>query len=344
MRSSGLSFRFVVACLASVPLTGCGAVGEPVPGAPGHHREYGYANLSGRSGTDPFEFLLDRTRLALGREERGAAPVLAPAAAAAAWDETGEADAVQWLGHGTVRVRISGNEFLVDPVFAARTSPVSSIGPPRASPPPLGPADLAGAAAVLITHDHYDHLEPRSLAPIAAAGAICLVPLGVSETAPAGCPTTQLDWHQGVAIGPATATLLPAQHESGRGLFDRDASLWGAWLIEGDGARVYLSGDTGYGDHFAKLGAEGGVDLAVLIVGGYRPRAFNRDVHMSPEEAVAAILDLRAERALIVGWGTYPLGLETGHETVRRLREAAAAAGLAPDRILILPIGGALRL
>jgi len=316
---------------------GCTAVGAPVPGAPAHHRQHGFANPSGLGGSDPGEFLIDRTRLALFTgEESSPAPVLAPGEAAAAW--AGAAgDAAQWLGHASLRLRLAGTTVLVDPVLAEIVSPLPPFGPPRASPPPLGVDELGDVAAVLISHDHYDHFEPET---VTALRAPCFMPLGVAAGEGADCALTELDWGESAALGALTLTLLPAQHESGRGLFDRDRSLWGAWLVEGGGRRVYVSGDGGYDAHFAAV--DGPIDLAVLSVGGYEPRGINHGVHMDPEEAVRAFQDLRAARALIVHWGTYPLGLESGGETVGRVRAAAEAAGLPPDAVVFLAIGEVL--
>ena len=337
----GLAFG-AIALLGLVLLGGCTLVGAPLPGAPAHHREHGFANPSGKGGAQPVDFLLDRLRLAFAGPEQSPAPVLPPGAAAALWAQ-GEGDQVQWLGHATLRLRLAGVVLLVDPVFAPVVTPLPPFGPPRASPPPLGVRDLADVAAVLVSHDHYDHFEPATVNALARGGARCFLPLRVAAGEGLDCAVTELDWGEAARLDPLLLTLQPAQHESGRGLFDRDRSLWGAWLIEGGGKRVYVSGDGGYGAHFAALGAvAGGIDLAVLSVGGYAPRRTNSGVHMDPEESVQAFLDLGARRALVVHWGTYPLGLESGGETVERVTAAAAAAGLPPDAILFLAIGEVL--
>lgn len=330
--------------LAAALLGGCTAVGEPVPGAPAHHRQHGFANPNGAHGPDPVEFLIDRTRLALAGQEAWPAPLLAPREAAASWRATGEGDAVQWLGHAGVRLRLAGVLLVVDPVFADYVTPLPPFGPPRAHGPPVTAAELTGVAAVLVTHDHYDHFEPESVSAIAAAGGRrCLLPLGAFAGEGALCDPSELDWGESSAVEGLTVTLLPSQHESGRGLFDRDRSLWGAWLVEGGGRRVYLSGDSGYGPHFAAAGELAGeLDLAILNLGGYRPRGINRGVHMDPEELVRAFRDLRARRALIVHWGTYPLGLESGGETLERLAAAAEAARLSPDALIVLAVGEAV--
>lgn len=341
-----MRLRGTLACLWGVLLLlllgGCTAVGPHEAGTPHHHRAHGFANPNGALGTGPVDFLLDRARLALAGPETHPAPALAPAESRAAWQDSGEADAVQWLGHASVRLRLAGVALLVDPVFGAYVTPLAPFGPPRASAPPLRAEDLTDVRAVLLTHDHYDHFEPSSVSAIAAAsGAVCLAPLGLAAGEGLDCATTELDWGQGVTLGGLRLTLLRAQHESGRGLFDRDRSLWGAWLLEGGGRRVYVMGDSGYGPHFAKVG--GPVDLAILNLGGYEPRALNQQVHLDPAEAVQALVDLGARRAVIVHWGTYPLGTESVPAMRAALAAAAAAAGLPPEAIVFLAIGETLR-
>jgi N-acyl-phosphatidylethanolamine-hydrolysing phospholipase D len=324
-------------------LAGCTVVGGPVPGAPSHHREYGFANPNGARGAGPAAFLLDRLRLALGGAEADPAPALERPAALAAW-AAAAGDAAQWLGHATVRLRLGGTVLLVDPVFGAHVTPLPPLGPPRAAPPPVTPGDLADVDAILLTHDHYDHFEPTTVDAVAAAsGAACLAPLKLADADDLDCPLALLDWGQGRAVGQARVTLLRAQHESGRGLFDRDHGLWGAWQVEAGGRRVYVMGDSGYGPHFAAAGqAAGGFDLAILNLGGYEPRAGNHAVHLEPAEAIRALIDLGAERALIVHWGTYPLGLERIAEMRAAVARALAGAELDPGRVVFLAIGEVL--
>lgn len=333
------------AVLLPVLCGACSQVGEHLPGTPAHHRAQGFANETGVTGEAPLPFLLDRLRLALAPETTEAAPALGRAETRAAWTATGGEDAVQWLGHGTVRLRLAGMVLLLDPVFGALLTPLPPFGPPRLSAPPLDLADLADVSVILLTHDHYDHFEPETVKALAASGVACLVPLRLDEDEGLDCATRSLDWGDSVRLGRVTATLLPAQHEAGRGLFDRNRSLWGAWLLQGAGKRIYLAGDSGYGPHFAALGeAEPPVDLAIFNLGGYEPSGRDAGMHMAPAQVVRAFLDLGAKRALMVHWGTYPLGEESVEEMRASLARVAASEGIAPDRILFLVIGEALRL
>lgn len=326
-------------------LCACANVGPHEPNTPMHHHESGFTNQSGVTGTDPIEFMLDRGRLVLGQTGDDAARALSVEQSRAAWDALGNRDAVQWLGHASIRLRLSGRTYLIDPVIGERVSPVDSIGPKRQSPAPVPVEALRDTDAIVVTHDHYDHFEKPMVDKVhAVSGARCFLPLGLEDDDDLNCPVHALDWLKSAEDGPVTLTLLPAQHESGRFLFDRDKTLWGSWLISSAKQRVYFSGDTGYGPHFAELRWGGAIDLAVLNVGGYRPRVYNKHVHMNPEESIRAADDMGAKRVLIVHWGTYPLGLEDAQETFDRLRTAAERANWKDGRLMFVPIGTAFGL
>jgi L-ascorbate metabolism protein UlaG (beta-lactamase superfamily) len=332
-------------CLCFGLLTACTTVGPHDPGTPDHHRKSGYANETGITGTGPIEFLIDRGRMVSGLVGRGAAVALSPAQSVAAWDALDGDDALQWLGHASIRLRLQGRSYLIDPVMGQRASPVQFIGPPRLSQAPVPVADLADTDAILITHDHYDHFEKSMVNSVhAVSNAVCVMPLGLNEDDDLNCPVRDVDWWDSIQDGPVTLTLLPAQHESGRSLLDRNRTLWGSWIISSESRRVYLSGDTGYGPHFAALKDIGPVDLAIFNVGGYAPRDFNRHVHLTPEEAVRAADELAAKRVLIVHWGTYSLGQEDAQETYDRMHDAARSANWVEGRLLFVPIGTTFRL
>ncbi len=324
-------------------VSACTSTGPSVEGAPSHHRANGFANPSGLGGVSSLEFLIDRTRLALFPREASPVAALSAEEANTRWTRAGGQNAVQWLGHASLRLRLAGQIVLIDPVVSDVLGPAPPFGPSRESPPPVDLAHLQNPDAILVTHNHYDHYEPDTIRAVSGNRTTCLMPLKVSKGHDTGCAPTELDWHETHRLGPLRATLLPAQHDSARGLFDRDKALWGGWLLEGGGERFYISGDTGYGPHFAEARRHGTIDLAVLNVGGYEPRRINKNVHMDPEEAVQAVLDLGAKRALIVHWGTYGLGRETGSETYDRVRAAAQKAGLGRNRVVFLQIGDVLR-
>lgn len=330
-------------CLIALLLwavSGGGALPQ-TPDPPPHHVDGGFVNPNGASGPGPADFFFDRLRLASSAVQASHALVLSAEESLAGWQAL-SGDAVMWLGHASVLIRIGGVLLAVDPVFGARVSPVDAAGPMRLSPPALDGATMPLPDAVLITHDHYDHLEPESLRALAARGAVsCVAPLKVALQGLGCAREITLDWREAMSIGPVTVTMLQAQHESGRGVFDRNTTLWASYLLSDGARRVYVTGDTGYGPHLAEIGAQfGPVDLLVLSLGGYAPRDINSGVHMDPAEAARAARDLGARKILLVHWGTYPLGVEEAADAVADFYREAGRLGIGPDAIMVLAIGG----
>lgn len=333
--------RAAAVLLAGLLLAACAAEGARTPDMPDHHTAFGFRNPPPAPESSAGGLLADRIRLLFLPVPAAPAPALDRAAAEAGW--AGGEDAIMWLGHGSVLLRLAGAVVLLDPVFGEWLSPLPGIGPRRIAPAPLDAETLPRVDVVLISHDHRDHLETATLRRILARdGAACLAGLRVASRH--ALPCAELDWQERRRIGPLTITFLPARHESGRGLFDRNATLWGAWLIEGGGRRLYLGGDSAYGPHYADTRARHGApDLAVFNIGGYLPRDPNAAQHASPAETVRAMRDLGARRALLVHWGTYPVGAEDTGRAPEEVRAAARAAGLPEDALVTLPIGGTLR-
>jgi N-acyl-phosphatidylethanolamine-hydrolysing phospholipase D len=199
---------------------------------------------------------------------------------------------------------------------------------------------------VLISHNHYDHLDVDTLRWLAERDdPVVVVPLGVGATVRRlGFSTVhELDWDQAVDAGPLRIVGQQVRHFSGRGLFDRNRSLWLGFVVQGPTRRWYFAGDTGDGPHFAATGAaHGPFDLALLPIGAYAPRWFMSPIHIGPDEAVAAHVALRAERSLGVHHGTFRLTSEPQDEPVQRLAEAVAEAGLEPWRFEALEPGRAM--
>lgn len=331
----------------ALALAGCVAPGaSPAPDAPPHHRPGGFRNVPEAQGSGVLDFLGDRLRLALFAEAPGSAEALPGEAALAGWHALGGGDGAMWLGHASLLLRLGGVTVLVDPVLRPRASPFGFLGPRRIVPPALETEELPRVDVILVTHDHYDHLEIPTVERVAARdNARCLLPLRVGSLRDIACPQREeMDWGEVREFGGVRFTFLAAQHESGRGLLDRDATLWGAWLIEHAGRRIYIGGDSGYGPHFARAGqAHGPIGLAFLSVGGFHPREANERVHMDPEEAVRAFLDLRAERMAILHWGTFPMGTEHNGHTPALVRALAEQRGIAPDRLVVPRIGETIR-
>ena len=237
-----------------------------------------------------------------------------------------------WIGHASVLVEVDGARVLVDPVFSARCSPLSFMGPERFFPAPVALAELPAIDAVLISHDHYDHLDMPSVQALAERGAAFVVPLGIGAHLERwGVPAEQiadLDWWEHKTLGRLQLTATPARHYSGRRLLDSDATLWASWVIAGERHRVYFSGDTGYGPQFREIGQRfGPFDLTLIKVGASDPTW--QQIHMSPEDAVRAHRDVGGRLLLPVHWGTFNLANHAWNEPAERTVAAAQAAGIA---------------
>ncbi|MEO7851410.1 MAG: MBL fold metallo-hydrolase [Rubrivivax sp.] len=267
--------------------------------------------------------------------------------------------AVTWIGHASVLVQLAGLSVLTDPVFSERASPLSFIGPQRAQPPGLTPATLPHIDTVLISHNHYDHLDLDSLRALnlqPRGPPLFIVPLGVKALLDeAGIHhVIELGWWKSHPLGRLEIVLTPVQHWSGRALSDRMETLWGGYALFAPELHVFYSGDTGYSKDFVDIrerfasrqGAAqgGGFDLALIAIGAYEPRWFMTDQHVNPREAVQVHRDLGAKRSIGVHWGTFELTDEALDEPPRALAAARRAAGLADDAFTVLPIGGTQRM
>ena len=239
---------------------------------------------------------------------------------------------ITWLGHSTTLVEIDGHRLLLDPVWSERASPVSWAGPKRFHPPPLPLAELPPVDAVIISHDHYDHLDHRTIVSLRDRVPLFVVPLGVGAHLERwGISATrivELDWWGKTTIGSLTVTATPARHFSGRSIAmrDRDATLWAGWAICGLEHRVYYSGDTAMFADFSEIGNRlGPFDASLIEVGAYD--ALWADVHLGPEQAIEAHRLVRGGVLIPVHWGTFDLALHPWTEPVERLLVAAARAG-----------------
>ena len=233
-----------------------------------------------------------------------------------------------WIGHASVYVELDGVRLLVDPVFAEYASPFP-LGPRRFHPPPIALADLPPIDAVLITHDHYDHLDLQAAQELARRGAAFHVPLGIGAHLERwGVPAAQIseyEWWQEQALRGIRIVSTPTRHYSGRAL-RRNSTLWTSWAVIGASHRFYVSGDTGYGGHLREIGEKlGPFDLSFVKVGAYGPGAPWADIHMSAEDAVRAHRDVRAARMVPVHWGTFNLAFHAWDEPIRRTLAAATA-------------------
>jgi N-acyl-phosphatidylethanolamine-hydrolysing phospholipase D len=335
-----------------------------------HHVAGGFRNVTGAQVAKPFSWLvrwrIDQWREGLPQAPRQPTPVTLPElqllksntepvrriGTRAARPPLPSAT---WIGHATVLVQSGGLNILTDPIFSERASPVTFLGPKRAQPPGIALAELPPIDVVVVSHNHYDHLDRLSAVQLnerSGGRTLFLVPLGVKAfLARAGVTNVvELDWwdahtHEGVEF-----RLVPVQHWSARGLHDRNATLWGGWAVFAPDLRWYFSGDAGYSRHFpetrerlAAHARDGALfDLALLAVGAYEPRWFMREQHMNPAEAVQAHKDLAARRSLGIHWGTFTLTDEALDEPPVALAAAREKAGLPAQEFSVLPIGGTL--
>jgi L-ascorbate metabolism protein UlaG (beta-lactamase superfamily) len=236
------------------------------------------------------------------------------------------------LGHSTLLLKLRGGFWITDPVFAERASPVQWAGPKRFHAPPIALADLPPLRGVVLSHDHYDHLDRDTVKALADRAEVFLTPLGVGDRLIAwGVPAAkvrQFDWWQGTTIDGLQFTATPAQHFSGRGLWDGDRTLWASWVIVDDDLRLFFSGDSGYFSGFAEIGRRfGPFDVTMVETGAYDSRwAY---VHMLPQETVQAHQDLRGRWLLPVHNGTFDLAMHTWDDPFERVSQLAAERGIA---------------
>jgi L-ascorbate metabolism protein UlaG (beta-lactamase superfamily) len=330
---------------------------------PRHHRgtrfQNNYLEFEPKSLGELLRWRRDAARAGVPRPPTAPTPRVAPDLAFIARNATAGATmqpAVTWIGHATALVQLGGLNVLTDPVFSARVSPLGFVGPKRHSPPGLAAQELPHIDLVLISHNHYDHLDDASVRALAAQPGgppLFVVPLGLRAwMAGRGIANAvELDWWQSHALaaprGSVQVILTPAQHWSGRGLNDRMTTLWGGYAVIAPDCHLFFSGDTGYSrdfndtrERFAPLQQHGGgFDIALIAIGAYEPRWFMASQHVNPAEALQIHLDLAAKLSIGVHWGTFELTDESLDEPPRKLAEARRDRGVADDAFVTLALG-----
>lgn len=230
------------------------------------------------------------------------------------------------LGHSSIYLQIAGKKVLIDPVFAERTSPFSFVGPKRFHQPPIKLDQLQGIDLVIISHDHYDHLDKLTIKELTDKVKQFIVPLGVNQhLINWGVPEqkiTSLDWWQSIKIDDLTVTSTPGQHFSGRGLFDANQTLWNSYALSSEQSNIFFSGDSGYFSGFKEIGERlGPFDLTMVETGAY-----DKDwpsIHMTPEQSLQAHLDLKGEVMLPIHNSTFDLAFHSWYEPLQRISELA---------------------
>jgi L-ascorbate metabolism protein UlaG (beta-lactamase superfamily) len=250
---------------------------------------------------------------------------------------------VTLIGHSTLLVQMDGKNILTDPVYSNRVGPLSWVGPRRRRPPGIRFEDLPKIDAVVVSHNHYDHMDVPTLARLSRAHAPRIVcglgndKLLRKEWIAGG---EAIDWWQSVDLGGGVRiTGVPTHHGSMRGLFDRNATLWLGFVIEGPSGAVYFAGDTGWGEHFNAIGRRfRNIRAALLPIGAYRPREVLSPVHIAPDEAVWASIALGAQTSIAMHYGTFPQADDGEFEPIVDL-ERALASTPSPPRFWVLGFG-----
>ena len=355
------SRSFILTVLAGLlALSGCASVNAQSNPAKPHHTPDGFKNNYVASATktpgDFFRWQYQRLVDGLPKPPQTPTPIVAPELAFVQANAKAAAmqPAITWVGHATMLVQANGLNVLTDPILSERASPVQSFGPKRAQPPGLSLDQLPPIDVVLISHNHYDHLDKNTalaLSNRAQAATLFIVPLGVKrwfDDLGIG-NVKELDWWDKLMVKGVEFNFTPVQHWSARGLGDRSQTLWGGWAVFGEQTHWYFSGDTGYSQDFVDTQRRfadrqtpakgGGFDLALIAVGAYEPRWFMKEQHVNPAEAVQIHQDLKAKRSVGVHWGTFNLTDEPLDQPPKDLATALRERGLAPDVFTVMAIG-----
>jgi L-ascorbate metabolism protein UlaG (beta-lactamase superfamily) len=237
-----------------------------------------------------------------------------------------------WIGHSTAYIEIDGMRLLTDPILSEHASPFE-IGIRRLHPVPIALERLPKIDAAVISHDHYDHLDMRTVKHLASRGTHFFVGLGVGAHLERwGVPMTQIhemEWWQEETFGSVRIVSTPARHYSGRRGLDANATLWSSWSIIGPANRIYFSGDTGYSDHFRDIGSRlGPFDISFIKIGAYGPVQAWLDIHMTAEDAVRAARDLGTTRMFPLHWATFNLQYHDWNEPIKRATAEAGRLGV----------------
>jgi len=331
---------------AALPLLGCASDAVVDPAHP-HHSADGFHNRYPHAAKGSFwEWKLEQWRNGLPKTPEGGwhFEVVRPDVAFLASNRT--VDTLTWLGHASFLLQQGGLNILIDPHLTERASPLAFAGPRRVVPPALDFADLPRIDVVLLSHNHYDHMDAPTLERLArqpGGPPQYLVGLGLKSWFDARGITTasELDWWDRRIVNGTTLTFVPVQHWSKRTLWDANQTLWGGWVVESPRFRFLHAGDTGYSRDFADIRARfDTIDLTALPIGGYAPRWFMRVNHTDPDEAVRIHRDLAARYSVGMHWGTFAdLTDEPLDEPPKRLAEALQREGIAPGKFFVMRHG-----
>jgi N-acyl-phosphatidylethanolamine-hydrolysing phospholipase D len=320
-------------------------------GSPAHHTSKGFKNLYSDSNRGIGSLL--KWQLGLGPHEPPnippeEIPSYKPAMAEPDWNRIENPDLHQiqitWVGHSTFLIQMDGVNILTDPIFNDRSSPFSFGGIKRLAPPGIQFQDLPAIDVVLISHNHYDHLDKQTIERLGNKPKY-FIPLDLTgwfKKRKIDHPI-ELDWWQSVSMAGLKFHSVPAQHFSGRSPFDRNKTLWSAWVVEGKTGRIFFAGDTGYSPVFKEIGERfGSMNVSIIPIGAYSPRWFMGPVHVNPPEAIKIHQDTNFQQSIASHWGTFKLSDEPIGEPPLYLEKALKEAGLDKKKFLIMKFGETL--
>jgi L-ascorbate metabolism protein UlaG (beta-lactamase superfamily) len=255
---------------------------------------------------------------------------------------------ITFVGHSTFLIQTRAGNVLTDPMFSERASPLPFIGPRRVRRAAVRCEDLPDISIVLLSHNHYDHCDLPTLRALRRRfDPLVVTPLNNTRLARKARlrRIEELDWWERATSTPLGVTATPAQHFSARTPFDRNRALWGGFVLDIEGRRIFFAGDSGYAPHFGEVRERlGDIDLALLPIGAYEPRWFMKDIHMNPHEAVQAHLDLGARQSIGMHFGTFQLTPEGIDEPLRALDTARRAHAVAEAQFTTLAFGASMQL
>lgn len=256
----------------------------------------------------------------------------------------GESVRITFVNHSTFLIQIDGTNILTDPIWSERTSPVSFAGPKRMTPPGIKFKDLPPIDAVIISHNHYDHLDVPTIKRLEKAHSPHFyVPLGITKFLKnKGIQrSTDMDWWHSMPLAERIKLhCVPAQHFSGRGTFDRDKTLWCGFVLDTPSGNIYFAGDSGYGDFFKEIGEQlGPFKISFIPIGAYKPKWFMSPIHISPTEAIQVHRDVQSRRSIAMHFGTFPLGDDGMNEPVDKLKKALKKEDVPEAKFIIMDPG-----
>jgi len=319
---------------------------EVLPGKPYHHTADGFRNPPGSPAHkhDLTAWINHIWReIGRGEPEVPADHFLGHSAAEKALLETGSGSRLTWLGHSSFLLRLSGRNILLDPFLSDYATSIPPFGPKRYTPAGLPVEKLPGVDLLIISHNHYDHLDRTTLEALPNKDRIpVIVPLKLKEffSELGFRDVTELDWHDTKKVGPITVTAIPAVHFSFRSLFDRNETLWAGYSVSDGHTKVYFSGDTGYHSIFKDIGRRyGPFDLGLVPIGAYQRASKLKSTHTTPEEAVRLGRDLDVNILVPMHWGTLVLSYEPPFEPPVRFMKAGLASGFSEDHLWKMAVG-----